>query len=72
MSLLQLQAQNRTLTGKITDEKGSPVFGASVLVKGTTIGTTTKEDGRFSLSVPTTAKELIVSGLNLGKKRCED
>jgi TonB-linked SusC/RagA family outer membrane protein len=68
MSLLQLQAQNRTLTGKITDEKGSPVFGASVLVKGTTIGTTTKEDGRFSLSVPTTAKELIVSGLNLGKK----
>lgn len=68
MSLLQVQAQNRTLTGKVTDEKGNPVVGASVLVKGTTIGTTSKEDGQYSLAVPSNAKELVISALNLGTK----
>ncbi len=68
LSLLQLQAQNRTLTGKITDEKGNPVVGASVLVKGTANGTTTKEDGTFSLTVEGSIKSLIISALNLGTK----
>lgn len=68
LSLLQLQAQNRTITGKIMDEKGKPVVGAAILVKGTKTGTSTKEDGSFSIVVPTTAKELVVSALNLGTK----
>ena len=34
----QLFAQNRTVTGKITDDRGLPVVNASVLAKGTTIG----------------------------------
>lgn len=68
VSLLQLQAQNRTLTGKITDEKGNPVAGASVLVKGTTTGTTSKEDGTYSISVAAGAKSLVISALNLGTK----
>ncbi len=43
-------AQTRTITGKITDfAEGSPVVGASVLVKGTTRGTITDVDGNFSL-----------------------
>lgn len=64
MAMLQLFAQNRTVTGRVTDDKGSPVVGASVVVKGTTTGTTTKEDGTFSISAPQSAKTLVISALN--------
>lgn len=57
-------AQNKTVTGKVTDEKGAPVANASVLVKGTTKGVTTNNDGSFSISVPTTAKTLVISSVN--------
>ncbi|TAG14296.1 MAG: SusC/RagA family TonB-linked outer membrane protein [Sphingobacteriia bacterium] len=68
VSLLSIQAQNRTITGTVTDEVGKPVVGASVLVKGTSSGTLTKGDGAFSLSVSSTATALVVSGLNLAPK----
>ncbi len=58
-------AQDRTITGRVTDDKGVPVFNASVLVKGTTIGTTTNPDGRFSISVPTGRTVLVFSHVNL-------
>jgi TonB-dependent starch-binding outer membrane protein SusC len=38
--------------GVVTDENGKPVSGVSVYVKGTTIGTTTDNEGRFSLNIP--------------------
>jgi TonB-dependent starch-binding outer membrane protein SusC len=45
--------QERVITGTITSgEDGSPLPGASVVVKGTTTGTTTDMDGKFTLSVP--------------------
>ena len=68
MSLLQLQAQNRTITGRITDEKGNPVVGASVLVKGSTVGTTTDADGKFNLAVTAAAKFITVNSLNFISK----
>ena len=37
-------AQNKTVTGKVIDEKGAPVVNASVIVKGTASGVSTKED----------------------------
>ncbi len=40
----------RTITGTVTDEKGNPVANASISVKGTTVGTTTKADGTYSLA----------------------
>jgi len=64
LSLLQLQAQNRTLTGKITDEKGSPIANASIILKGSTVGTTTDLNGNFSLTVNSSAKTLVISSLN--------
>lgn len=63
----QLLAQNRTITGRVTDEKGEPVPNASVLVRGTNIGTTADRDGRFSISVPSTAKTLVFSAVNMGE-----
>ena len=42
----------QTVTGTVTDTAGKPVVGATVLVKGGTVGTTTDVNGRFSLTIP--------------------
>ena len=47
-----LTPQGKTVRGKITDDKGAALSGVSVMIKGTTRGTTTKEDGSFSIDVP--------------------
>jgi TonB-linked SusC/RagA family outer membrane protein len=44
--------QNVPVSGRVTDPKGEPLPGVTVLVKGTTLGTSTGTDGSFSLSVP--------------------
>lgn len=54
-------AQQRTLTGNVTDESGVTLPGVNIVVKGTTIGTITGPDGEFSLDVPEDATELVVS-----------
>lgn len=58
-------AQTNVTGVVISQEDGEPVLGASVVVKGTTIGTVTDLDGRFSLSVPATGKTLIVSYIGM-------
>ena len=55
-------AQNRSISGRVTDRstnQGLP--GVTVLVKGTTIGTATNNDGGFVLNVPETATTLTFS-----------
>lgn len=48
-----LLAQNRTITGTVKDkESNEPMIGANILVKGTSNGTATDIDGRFSLEIP--------------------
>lgn len=44
--------QTKTITGKIVDASGEPVIGANIVEKGTTNGTITDLDGKFSLEVP--------------------
>ncbi|HEY5511029.1 MAG TPA: TonB-dependent receptor [Prolixibacteraceae bacterium] len=58
-------AQQKTITGKITDESGAPVPGATVIIKGTSTGTVSDIDGNFSLGVPATAKILVFSFIGL-------
>ena len=41
--------QKKTIQGQVLDQTGTPIIGASVLVKGTTVGTITDIDGKFSL-----------------------
>ncbi|MGI8598709.1 MAG: SusC/RagA family TonB-linked outer membrane protein [Chitinophagaceae bacterium] len=60
---MQLLAQTRTVTGRVTDAQGLPVPNASVLVRGTNQGTVTSEDGNFTLNVPTSARVLVVSAV---------
>lgn len=55
-------SQTVKITGVvISAEDNEPVIGASVVAKGTTTGTVTDVDGRFSLEIPSTVKTLVVS-----------
>ncbi len=54
-------AIQKVLTGRVVDEQGIPLIGATIVVKGTTIGTVTDNNGEFSLTVPDDAEVLVVS-----------
>ena len=55
-----------TVTGKVVDASGMPVIGAAVIVKGTTIGTSTGVDGDFSLQVPSPSADAVLEINYLG------
>ncbi len=48
-------AQNKQVSGTVTDANGAPVVGATVMVEGTNVGTTTGADGTFTVSAPANA-----------------
>ncbi|WP_319589405.1 SusC/RagA family TonB-linked outer membrane protein [uncultured Draconibacterium sp.] len=56
-----LQPQKKTITGKVTDANGEPLPGASIIVKGTTIGVTGDVDGNYTLEIPNDAEVLVFS-----------
>jgi TonB-linked SusC/RagA family outer membrane protein len=60
-----IQAQERVISGKVTDSKdGTPMVGATVTVKGSTKGVSTGADGSFRLGgVPANAKTLVVTSI---------
>lgn len=49
------------VSGTVTDDKGTPLAGASVTVKGTTRGTVTDDEGKFTISVPNQRSVLVIS-----------
>ncbi|GMQ31438.1 mucoidy inhibitor MuiA family protein [Algoriphagus confluentis] len=49
------------VSGVVLDSNGEPIPGATVLVKGTTIGTATDLNGRYSITIPPTAQNLVFS-----------
>jgi TonB-linked SusC/RagA family outer membrane protein len=65
---LNLQNPDKTVSGVVTDESGSPIIGVVVSVKGTTIGTSTDINGAFSLSIPAGAETLKFSFLGMKTK----
>ena len=61
--LSQKESENKapaTITGFVTDVSQQPIIGASIIVKGTTIGTTTNVDGSYKLQLPRSAEPLIL------------
>ncbi len=52
MGCFALQAQYKQVSGTVADNAGSPIAGATVAVKGTTIGTTTDTAGKYVLEAP--------------------
>jgi TonB-linked SusC/RagA family outer membrane protein len=63
MSIHVTYAQERQVTGVVKDESQLGLPGANILIKGTTIGTVTDVDGRFSLKVPSPNSILVFSYL---------
>lgn len=64
-----LYAQTRTISGTVTDDEGAALPGVSVVVTGTTTGTVTNLNGKYSLNVGPDAKTLTFSFV--GKKKQE-
>lgn len=63
-------AQSLTIKGKVTDEAGAPVEGASVMVKGTTVGATTDNTGTFTITASRNAT-LVISAINFAEKEVQ-
>ncbi|MEO0001398.1 MAG: hypothetical protein RL766_1444, partial [Bacteroidota bacterium] len=53
-------SQTRKVEGTVSGENGAPVVGASITLKGTTKGTTSNADGRFSIDIPVSGKSVLV------------
>jgi TonB-linked SusC/RagA family outer membrane protein len=60
--------QKKEISGIVTDEKGDPIPGVSVVVKGTTIGITTNSEGKYLLEIPLTAKKILFSFIGMEKQ----
>jgi len=56
-----LQQQTRVITGTVVSDKGDPIPGVTVVVKGTTTGTVTDLDGKFNLVIPSNAQTILFS-----------
>lgn len=52
---------DRIIRGKVTDNEGAPLPGASILIKGTTVGAVTDRDGNYALSIPDNTTTLVIS-----------
>ncbi len=61
LSMSATFAQNRTITGTITDEKGLPLQGATVQAKGSKTSVTTNQIGQFKIELPSTSNLLTFS-----------
>lgn len=69
---IELRAQERTVSGRVTSiEDGSPLPGVNVVLKGTTNGTATDVDGRYSISVPAEGGTLVFSFIGLTSQEAE-
>ena len=62
--ILHAAAQDRTITGKVTNEKGAPVDGASVTSNDGKYGTQTDKFGTYTLHVPPSVKAISFSNVN--------
>ncbi len=56
---------NMKVEGKVVDEKGEPIIGATVLIEGTNRGSVTDIDGKFVLSVPDKHAVLVISYIGM-------
>ena len=65
---MQLLAQNRTVTGRVTDSQGNGLPNVSVQVKGTNQGTVSTPDGSYSLNVPANATTLVFSSVDMATR----
>jgi len=61
-------SQTKTITGKITDDKGAPIQGATITVKGTKSGASTGADGTYRITIPEGGKTLVISSVGFNSQ----
>ena len=71
VSLVGFTLAQRTISGTITDDVGEPLIGASIVAKGTTVGTITDIDGSYSLGIADDVNTLVVSYTGFDTKEFE-
>lgn len=64
-----VSVSSNTISGTVRDDKGMPVAGASVLAKGTSMGTTTDASGNFFLQMPAESNSIVVSSVGFGTQQ---
>ncbi|MCK5782790.1 MAG: SusC/RagA family TonB-linked outer membrane protein, partial [Flavobacteriales bacterium] len=69
--LMEQQPQKKTITGKVTDEKGESIPGVSIVVNGTTIGTISDNDGNYTLEIPDDAEIIEFSFIGMKTQEIE-
>ncbi|MBD0279593.1 MAG: carboxypeptidase-like regulatory domain-containing protein, partial [Flavisolibacter sp.] len=67
---IQLWAQ-RTVSGIVRDERGTPLPSISVQIKGTNIGTATNNEGSYTLTVPANGRTLVFSSVDMGTQEID-
>jgi iron complex outermembrane receptor protein len=68
---LESMAQQRTITGTVISQTGTPLVGASVIVVGQNSGVRTGSDGTFSINVSANAKQLEISYVGSATQRVD-
>lgn len=64
-------AQSRPVRGQVLDDKGQPVVGVSIQIKGTHQGTITDSEGKFSLEVPDDDNTLIIRSIGFSTQEIQ-
>lgn len=59
---------SKTITGRVMDAMGLPIPGATLVIKGTTVGTVTDVDGNYTLEMPEGSETLVASFVGMGSK----
>jgi TonB-linked SusC/RagA family outer membrane protein len=65
MTSITVFGQERTISGKVTDDNGGPLPGVNVVLKGSTVGSVTDSDGNYRLSVPSQGGTLVFTFIGL-------
>lgn len=68
LPILYVNAQEISIGGKVSSIDNNPIAGVTVVVDGTSTGTITDADGRFSLKIPADSKKLIFSFIGMKTK----
>jgi TonB-dependent starch-binding outer membrane protein SusC len=64
-------SQNKMITGKVSDDKGNPVLGATVAAKGSKTGAATDVNGAFKISVGPGITTLVITSVGFGKQEID-
>ncbi|HNW52348.1 MAG TPA: carboxypeptidase-like regulatory domain-containing protein [Prolixibacteraceae bacterium] len=64
-------AQEKTVSGKVSDTMGDALPGVTVYVKGTNVGSTTDNSGKYSIRIPQNSKILVFSFIGMETQEVE-